>query len=470
MSCENLLVRAEGLGKCFRLYDKPHYRLLQGLYRGRKQFFREFWALRDVSFELHKGESLGIVGRNGAGKSTLLQLLSGVLDPSTGSMQVNGRVAALLELGSGFNYEFTGRENAYLNGSILGLSREEMDVAMPEIERFAGVGDFFDQPVKLYSSGMVVRVAFAVQVQLKPDILIVDEALAVGDIIFQKRCFQRMRELLANGTSLILVTHDTESIRMFAQKALLLDQGCLVASGNAKEVLNTYQQMVLEEEKKYMAAYIAKEVAIAQGYMEQTEEPGGAQKQSVDEEIQTDVHGYSSRRAQEFGTFDAVIASVRVLDKQGKDANLFLTGDPLRIVVSFKVFKDMDSLVVSIRIRNREGAKCYSWGTLNQDIYWKATGDSRPLIWNKHFEAGHEYSVAFDTDSCALGIGFYEVEAQLSTRTSMDFRAEETIVHWLVESAFFSIRADSKVYFFGGICDMHMQAMLLTGEMFAANT
>lgn len=447
MSSSELLLKAQNLGKCYQLYEKPHHRLLQSLFRGKKQFYREFWALKNISLELHRGESLGIIGRNGAGKSTLLQLLSRVLTPTTGTLEVHGRVAALLELGSGFNPEFTGRENAYLNGAILGLSKEEMDAAMPEIERFAGVGDFFDQPVKLYSSGMLVRVAFAVQVQIKPDILIVDEALAVGDIIFQKRCFQRIREMLEQGTSLIFVSHDTEGVRTFTQKAILLHQGLAVAAGDSPSVLNEYQQMILEEEKNYLEQYIAEQTTLIASY--------DGQRSSCDDNVETLTRGDN-----EFGTFEAVITKVEILDALGHDTNLILSGDPLRIRVSFTVHADLDTLIASVRIRNREGVKCYSWGTLTQDVRQKSSG-GQTSFWGKPFKAGTTCQVEFVTESCVLGSGFYEVEALLTKRATLSFLESETAVHWLHETAFFSVRLNTKENFFGGVCDLRMKAVLL---------
>jgi len=450
MSSDDLAIRAQNLGKCYQLYAKPHHRLLQSLFRGRRQFFQEFWALRDISLELHRGESLGVLGRNGAGKSTLLQLLSGVLPPTTGSLEVKGRVAALLELGSGFNPEFTGRENAYLNGTILGLTKEEMDAAMPEIKRFAGVGAFFDQPVKLYSSGMMVRVAFAVQVQLKPDILIVDEALAVGDAIFRKRCYQRIRDLIDQGTSLIYVTHDAEGVRMFTQKAILLDQGRLVTTGDSKSVLTVYQQMILEEEKEYLKSYINDQLSAISF--------GEARPETSSHNGATPEH-----KGNEFGTFEAVISKVEIQDSMGRATNLIVTGDPLHIIISFTVHTDLDTLIIGLRIRNQEGVKCYSWGTLSQDIRLESSHE-QARFWGKRFKAGCNYKVELKTAACILGAGFYEVESVLTKRASANLLESETVVHWLHEASFFSVRRDRMENNFGGICDLRMQAALLSGE------
>lgn len=247
---EKIAIRVVNLSKCYHIYDRPRDRLLQMLMRGRKQFYREFWALKDISFEVKKGETVGIVGRNGSGKSTLLQLICGTLNPTSGIIQTNGRIAALLELGSGFNPEFTGRENVYMNAALLGLSKEEVDARFNDITTFADIGQFIDQPVKTYSSGMVVRLAFAVQSQINPDILVVDEALAVGDAKFQSKCFERLRQLKENGTSILLVTHSSEQIVTHCSNAILLDNGVQVETGEPKRVINRYMDLLFGKEKQ----------------------------------------------------------------------------------------------------------------------------------------------------------------------------------------------------------------------------
>jgi lipopolysaccharide transport system ATP-binding protein len=237
-------IKVEKLGKCYQIYDRPRDRLFQILARGRKQYYREFWALNDVSLEVKKGESVGIIGRNGSGKSTLLQLICGTLNATTGSIQTIGRVAALLELGSGFNLEFTGRENVNMNATVLGLSRKEIDTRFDDIAAFADIGDFMEQPVKTYSSGMMLRLAFAVQAQVSPDILIVDEALAVGDALFQKKCYMTLDKLKSNGTTILFVSHDIGTVKSFTEKTMLLNLGNVVEYGSSPEVCLKYNQML----------------------------------------------------------------------------------------------------------------------------------------------------------------------------------------------------------------------------------
>jgi lipopolysaccharide transport system ATP-binding protein len=238
---EDVVVQVENVSKVYQLYDKPQDRLKQALFwRFGKRYGREFWALRDVSFQVRRGETVGIIGRNGSGKSTLLQIIAGTLQPTSGSVQVRGRVAALLELGSGFNPEFTGRENVYMAGSLLGLSDAEVASHFDAIEKFAEIGDFIDQPVKLYSSGMFVRLAFSVQAILPKDILIVDEALAVGDASFQRKCYQRLEQFREQGGTVLLVTHDVQTVVRECQRAVMFDHGEVIEQGLPKHVTDIY--------------------------------------------------------------------------------------------------------------------------------------------------------------------------------------------------------------------------------------
>ena len=247
MSSE-IVLSVRNISKCFEMYEKPVCRLYQTLCAGYKRFYKEFWALKDISFDVRKGECVGIIGRNGAGKSTLLQIITGTLSPTAGTVSVNGRIAALLELGSGFNPEFTGRANVYLNASILGLSHEEISRRFQSILDFADIGDFIDQPVKTYSSGMMVRLAFAVQVLTDPDILIVDEALAVGDAAFQRKCFARMDALRAKGVTIILVTHDTETVKQRCDRTIFLKDRQIAFDGPAEDGVVEYMRYLFPAE------------------------------------------------------------------------------------------------------------------------------------------------------------------------------------------------------------------------------
>ncbi|MFZ2171186.1 MAG: ABC transporter ATP-binding protein [Methylococcaceae bacterium] len=238
-------ISVKNLSKNYYLYNQPVDRLKQFLWHGRRQYFREFWALRDICFEISKGEVLGIIGRNGAGKSTLLELLCGTLSPTSGSIEVNGRIAALLELGSGFNPEFTGRENVYMSASILGLSKREIDERFEEIVEFSGIRDFLDQPVKTYSSGMYVRLAFSVATSVDPDILVVDEALSVGDGEFARKSFDRIRTMKEAGKTILFCSHSLYQVEAFCDRVLWLDHGELIQLGKPQVVVQRYGDFLL---------------------------------------------------------------------------------------------------------------------------------------------------------------------------------------------------------------------------------
>jgi len=242
---KTIAVRADNLGKCYQIYEKPADRLKQSLWRGKKCFYKEFWAVRNLSFEIAKGETVGIIGANGSGKSTLLQMICGILNPSTGSLEIDGRIAALLELGAGFNPEFTGRENVLMNAASMGLSRSEIKERYNDIAAFADIGHFIDRPVKTYSSGMYVRLAFATAVNVSPDILVVDEALAVGDARFQQKCMAKIKAFCQSGT-VILVSHDMIAMLELCSRVIWIESGEIRMDGIPKFVIEKYLQYMYE--------------------------------------------------------------------------------------------------------------------------------------------------------------------------------------------------------------------------------
>jgi len=252
----SVAISVSHLSKCYQIYDTPRDRLKQFVLppiqkvmrKNSKQYFKEFWALQNISFQVEKGETVAIVGRNGSGKSTLLQIITGMLMPSSGFVETHGCIAALLELGAGFNPEFSGRENVYLNAAVLGLSKEEVDDRFDDIAAFADIGEYIDRPAKTYSSGMLMRLAFAVNTCIEPEILIVDEALSVGDVPFQSKCFRRLRQLTENGTSILLVSHDISTVRSICRRALWLKQGQAEMWGDAKDVAKEYEKFCWEEQ------------------------------------------------------------------------------------------------------------------------------------------------------------------------------------------------------------------------------
>ncbi len=435
---EAAAISVRDVGKSYQIYAQPRDRLLQGLFRGRRTFYREFWALRHVSFDVLPGESLGVIGRNGSGKSTLLQIIAGTLRPTEGEVLVRGVVGALLELGSGFNPEYTGRENVFMQGAVLGFSRAEITERFDDIAGFADIGEFLDQPVKTYSTGMFVRLAFAVQAQLEPDILIVDEALAVGDALFQKRCYARLEELRSQGVTFLIVSHDQETIRTLTNRAVLLADGRVRALGSPAQVLLDYRAQLHQDETRYY-----------QALLQRKPEPRAAKSPVVPAES-----AVTARLA--FGDLDAEIESLEILDASRQPATTFYPGDPMRFRVVSRIHRALTHLNVSLRIRSKEGIKIYSWGTLNQDMaIWsgRASGD---VFWDRTFDSGDAITVMFSC-TCPLGANWYEVQVGLTEEGDRYYGAQR-MLHWRDEMGFFQVNVATREYFFGGLCDMQMRA------------
>jgi lipopolysaccharide transport system ATP-binding protein len=336
MSSEDLAIKVENVSMQFEMYARPSDQLKQYLLPRLqrsvgllpRQYFQPFVALDNISFEVKKGESVGIIGRNGSGKSTLLQIITGTLSPTSGQVRTHGRIAALLELGSGFNPEFTGRENVYLNGALLGLSREQIDARFDAIAAFADIGSHLDQPVKTYSSGMLVRLAFAVQVQVEPDILIVDEALAVGDALFQKRCFQQLEKLVSNGTSLLFVSHDQEIVRTITNRAILIHKGSVISSGASATVVRDYRKLLHKTEQLQIDSnlkFISKPTALSPEVT--------ATKDNLN-----------------FGDLDGQIQSLELLNDTNTNLDYFRPRDRIKFIVKFFFAKDLTGINVGLMI------------------------------------------------------------------------------------------------------------------------
>jgi lipopolysaccharide transport system ATP-binding protein len=333
-----IAIDVRSVGKMYRIYDRPQDRLKQMLlWRFGRHYGHEFWALRDVSFQVPRGETMGIVGRNGSGKSTLLQIIAGTLMPTEGQVSVSGRVAALLELGSGFNPEFTGRENVFLNGSILGLSQDELRARFDDIAAFADIGAFINQPVKLYSSGMLMRLAFAVQAHVEPDVLIVDEALAVGDLFFQAKCMAMMRRLLDRGATVLFVSHDMSSVKSLCRRALLLDRGKLLCDGPAPEVVERYFSLRVQSEQQVTAAREPASTADAGPF---TSSPAFLKRA----EFQRIQNG------------KAHFANVQLLDANGREIDVVEYDQPVNLRMAVVVNEDIPSeLAFGYHIRSPHG-------------------------------------------------------------------------------------------------------------------
>ncbi|HJU57102.1 MAG TPA: ABC transporter ATP-binding protein [Pyrinomonadaceae bacterium] len=346
------VLSVEGVSKQYRIYERPADRLKETLTRGRWKQHREFWALRDVSFELEKGTTTGILGPNGCGKSTLLQIIAGTLDPTHGSVRHEGRVAALLELGAGFNPEFTGVENVFMNASLMGFSRAETETMLPEIERFAEIGTFIHQPVKTYSSGMYVRLAFAAAVSAMPQILLVDEALSVGDAVFQHRCMRRIREMQESGTTILFVSHDLAAIRALCSRAVLLHNGRMEAMGQPTDVLNRYHKIIMAREDAYES--------------ERQDASAVGEADSVDEEetdeVQPPAHTYRH------GDGSAEVLRVELLDASRRPVEFVESGEAVQLRVRLRFEKDEEAPVCGFLLRNRHGINLYGTNTQLQRV------------------------------------------------------------------------------------------------------
>ena len=327
----DIAVRASGLSKCYSVYDNQRARLMHALWPAHRGGVREIWALRDVSFEIERGESVAIIGRNGGGKTTLLEILAGTLMPSAGDVRVNGRVSALLELGSGFNPEYTGRDNVLLNGLLLGLERDEVLRRFAEIEEFAEIGDAIDRPVKTYSSGMVMRLAFAVQVLTDPDTLIVDEALSVGDFFFQQKCFGRIRALCDKGVTLVFVSHDMRTVRDLCRRAIYLTQGRIACDADAATSIH-----------RYLSARTDASAGMAV--------PGRSMSALASSEVEEVVRDSLWRN--DAKPRDGQLIALAVYDAAGHATTSFRMGETMRAVVAYRPSRSMPTHI-GVTIRNK---------------------------------------------------------------------------------------------------------------------
>jgi len=396
------VLRVENVAKQYRTYARPGDRLKESLTRGRMRRHKEFWALQEVSFEIGQGVTVGIVGPNGCGKSTLLQIISGTLEPTHGSVWHHGRIAALLELGAGFDPEFTGVENIYMNASLLGLTRRATDALFPQIERFAEIGQFIYQPVKTYSSGMYVRLAFAIASSVEPDILVIDEALAVGDAVFQHRCLRRIKDLQESGTTVLFVSHDLGAVRALCSRAILLNDGRIAADGRPVDVLNHYQKIIMARERAFLA-----DSAAAAG------EPATPDDESSEPLSYTYRHGDGS----------AEILAADLADVAQRRVETVETGEPLTMRILARINTDLDDPIVGFLIRNRHGISAYGTNTKEQQIDFGAVrrGDLLEVIFSFN---------------CWLGIDDYSITCAIHNRNGEAF-------DWIDGARFFRVTSEA---------------------------
>jgi lipopolysaccharide transport system ATP-binding protein len=433
------VIQAHDLGKCYKIYDNPKARLKQALWRRNKQYYREFWALRNVSFEVKRGESLGIIGRNGSGKSTLLQLICGTLTATEGNLSTQGRIAALLELGSGFNPEFTGLENVYLNASLLGLRKEETDAKLEQILGFADIGDFIDQPVKSYSSGMTVRLAFAVIAHVNPDILVVDEALAVGDAIFVQRCMRFIRRM-REERCLLFVSHDAEAVKSLCSHALWLSEGTTQSYGSCKEVTLDYLRYC------QATSYGEEFVVTTTNSVPQEISPArraGSQSNELPEIHEAEDRGviftYTDNLSDSDGwkTGNAELIEITIRQINGNEANSPLRGgEKVEICVLAKAIKSLKNPVLGFIVKDR----------LGQGIFGENTLTAKHTSRDQDCEPGCLIAGTFQLWFPLLPTGAYTLTAAIATGDE----ASNTQHHWAENAAIINVSASKIRYGLAG--------------------
>lgn len=347
-------VSVNELSKCYKVYERPEHRLWQMVSRSEKKWFKEFWALQDVSFNIQRGETLAVIGRNGSGKSTLLQMICGTLEPTAGKIQVDGKIAALLELGAGFNPDFSGRENVYLNSSILGMKKLEIDANLRSIIEFADIGDFLDQPVKTYSSGMYVRLAFSVAIHCQPEVLIVDEALAVGDFLFQQKCSRFMKQQFSDVTKL-LVTHDMAAVANMADRAIVLHQGNLVFHGDPQSAIREYQIVARSHDRD------ARRIV-----QEHTTTLSGQEQKSLDDDSEKGWVALSEQNLS--GTLRAKILKYSYNVDNIENAGAIKSSEKLKIDFETFAEEDLDTAIIGYQVQDRFGSVVFGENSMTSRI------------------------------------------------------------------------------------------------------
>lgn len=420
----DLILDASAIGKCYQVYERPSHRLLQGLVGSGRKLYREFWALRDINLRIRRGETLGIIGRNGSGKSTLLQIIAGTLMPTEGRIAVHGRIAALLELGSGFNPDFTGRENVYLNAAILGLSRTQIDQRMEDILAFAGIGEFVDQPIRSYSSGMVMRLAFAVMAHVDADVLIIDEALAVGDAFFTQKCMRFLREFKQRGT-LLFVSHDGAAVAGLCDNALWLDSGGARAYGSAKDIVQAYLQSMIAERQDGDIREIASEAPVA------PRERYDSRRDFVNtSNLRNDIEVIAfDPSAPGFGEQGAIVLDVALRDAgSGRELAWVVGGESVELLVTARAERNLQKPIVGFYLKDALGQNLFG------DNTYLTTLDAPVPV-----RAGREFRASFRFEMPRLRSGDYFVTVGVADGG----REEHDVQHWIHEALLLHSRCEA---------------------------
>ncbi len=347
---DDIAIAVNNVQKIYKLYDKPSDRMKEAFGLGRKKAHKLHYALNGVSLNIHKGETVGIIGTNGSGKSTILKIITGVLNPTAGEVKVNGRISALLELGAGFNMEYNGIENVYLNGTMMGFSEKEIDAKLPEILEFADIGDYVKQPVKTYSSGMFVRLAFAVAINIEPEILIVDEALSVGDVFFQAKCYHKFEEFKAMGKTIVFVSHDLSSISKYCDRVFLLNKGNLLGEGSPKKMIDAYKRVLVG----------------------QYELPEKAENQELlnDEDVRRAAEGLQTNpNLLEYGTKQAEIVEYYLTDERGVRTTAVIKGTEFTVHMRVKFTEHIPAPIFAFSVKNVQGTEITGTNTMIEKAY-----------------------------------------------------------------------------------------------------
>lgn len=345
----NIAIKVEHLNKVYRLYDKPIDRLKESLSLTKLTLHREHYALNDINFEIQKGETVGIIGTNGSGKSTILKIITGVLNPTSGKIEVFGRISALLELGAGFNMEYTGIENIYLNGTMIGYSKEEIDTKLETIVKFADIGEFINQPVKTYSSGMFVRLAFAVAINIDPEILIVDEALSVGDVFFQAKCYRKFEDFKKAGKTILFVTHDLSSISKYCDRAILLNNGAKISEGIPKEVIDIYKKVLVHQLDEN------------NGNIDENNK-----ETDLEQEWKTNLN--LNPNVLEYGNKFAEIIDFAIIDNKNKITNNLVKGENWTIKIKVVFNKNIQDPIFAFTIKDLKGTEITGTNSMLEKI------------------------------------------------------------------------------------------------------
>ena len=408
MEERQLAISAEQITKVYKLYDKPSDRLKEALGLKRSKLHKEHYALKGVDLSIYKGETVGIIGTNGSGKSTILKIITGVLNPTSGNLNVNGRISALLELGAGFNMEYNGIENIYLNGTMMGFSEKEIDAKLQNILDFADIGDFVYQPCKTYSSGMFVRLAFAVAINIEPEILIVDEALSVGDVFFQAKCYHKFEEFKQMGKTILFVSHDLSSIAKYCDRVVLLNKGTKLGEGTPKEMIDAYKQVLVgqyeipEEEESLLQDEELNDLAAksADGKAVKT---GTAKANAGDKKLSAEVLGINEK-ALEYGTKDGEITEFFVTDKKGTKTSAIIKGEEFTLHMKVKFNNPVPAPIFAFTLKDKHGTEITGTNSMIEKAFLDSVraGDEKEVTFTQNLDLqGGEYLIS-------LGVTGYE--------------------------------------------------------------